>query len=682
MDVFPRGRAAVVVLGDVGRSPRMQYHALSLADEAELEVDVIGYAGSPPHTALLQHPRIHLHLLAPPFTNKLPRFLYLPALFLKLLIQTLSLLWTLCVTVPPPDVFLLQNPPTIPTFTLVQLACWLRGSLLIIDWHNFGYTLLGLTLGPRHPLVRIHRWYERRFGIYAAGHLCVTKAMQHELEHSWGIRATVLYDRPPEMFRPTTVEEKHQLFVRLHTSIIHPPFAARGDCFASPYIINDSLSPKGLPIGHPSSSYRQTNVRNVQNGATLLPSHQQADARPLQADSWQAASGSRHEGRANTELSNGSHGMTGPGEEAELGQRGTEIGREGVWEGGLERGKEEGKEREEERAEEREMVEETVVTRRRVLASSAFGAGVDAEVDQTELVELREDRPAVLVSSTSWTADEDFSLFLEAAVLYDQRVKKLLGEADDEELDGGEPHANMNQEENGMDGVEVRNANGENGSANGHVGLSNGGRLSNGGQRANGTRREKGSVHFPRLLCIITGKGPLRSYYEAKIANLRLKRVAFRTLWLTSDDYPLLLGAADLGVCLHASSSGLDLPMKVVDMFGCGLPVVARAYSCIDELIQHGQNGLLFSSSFELADLLVDLFRDFIPGEISPPPTPNPSSPLLGRLRSGALEASEAGRWAEEWSQHVLPLLLQVSEPAALTRQSQRRRGGGNRRVR
>ncbi|KAL8091666.1 hypothetical protein AgCh_034071 [Apium graveolens] len=47
-----RGRAALVVLGDIGRSPRMQYHALSLARQASLEVDIVAFGAQKPSLSL------------------------------------------------------------------------------------------------------------------------------------------------------------------------------------------------------------------------------------------------------------------------------------------------------------------------------------------------------------------------------------------------------------------------------------------------------------------------------------------------------------------------------------------------------------------------------------------------------------------------------------------------------
>ncbi|KAA3473790.1 UDP-glycosyltransferase TURAN isoform X6 [Gossypium australe] len=221
--------------------------------------------------------------------------------------------------------------------------------------------------------------FEKRYGQMANGSLCVTKAMQHGLAQNWGIRATVLYDRPPEFFCPTSLQEKHKV----------------------------SLSP-----------------------------------------SW---------------------ATTGIGADDQ---------------------------------------NETLFT---------------TQVDNDIL--LKPNRPALVVSSTSWTPDEDFGILLEAAVMYDRRVAALLDENDSadegvlwKEISGGKQYL------------------------------------------------------YPRLLFIITSRSPEKGKYEEKIKRLNLKRVGFRTMWLSAEEYPLLLGSADLGVCLHTSSSGLDLHVKVCHS---GAPVEA-----------------------------------------------------------------------------------------------------------
>lgn len=57
-------KICIVVLGDLGRSPRMQYHVLSFIKEGYL-VDVIGYAGSKPLEGLRTNTAVEIHYLTP-----------------------------------------------------------------------------------------------------------------------------------------------------------------------------------------------------------------------------------------------------------------------------------------------------------------------------------------------------------------------------------------------------------------------------------------------------------------------------------------------------------------------------------------------------------------------------------------------------------------------------------------
>ncbi|KAH8920324.1 glycosyltransferase family 33 protein [Atractiella rhizophila] len=197
----------------------------------------------------------------------------------------------------------------------------------------------------------------------------------------------------------------------------------------------------------------------------------------------------------------------------------------------------------------------------------------------------KESKEALLVSSTSWTADEDFSILLQAlddyeTVFTSQKHKKL-----------------------------------------------------------------------PRLLMCITGKGgALKTAFEDQVRERKWTSVRVWTGWLPMVEYEQLLGSADIGISLHQSSSGFDLPMKVVDMFGCGLPVCALRFSSIDELVLEGKNGHLFSTPPELASLLSKLLSDY-------PSFPSELDVLRAGIKEGMYGVGDGQRkwrmWEEEWDETI-----------------------------
>jgi beta-1,4-mannosyltransferase len=101
-------------------------------------------------------------------------------------------------------------------------------------------------------------------------------------------------------------------------------------------------------------------------------------------------------------------------------------------------------------------------------------------------VELHPNRPALIISSTSWTPDEDFGILLDALIALDKAWSS--------------------------------------------------------GQLVVAADAQVPSMStFPSLVVVVTGKGPERAMYEAKFALLNLRYVTIKTMWLEQSDYPLLL---------------------------------------------------------------------------------------------------------------------------------------------
>lgn len=193
----------VLVLGDVGRSPRMQYHAMSLASHG-VRVTLIGYTGERCIGAVEDSPRIDTSRrfdppLSGPWGKSLKQRAYLLFAGVKAAVLLGRVMYELVLVAGrrgggaggalKPDAILVQNPPSLPGLACVYLACVLRRCPMVLDWHNLGFTMF--DRGPRHPLVWFTRRAEAFFGRRATINLTVSHAMRN-----W-VRRTIIYTHAP-----------------------------------------------------------------------------------------------------------------------------------------------------------------------------------------------------------------------------------------------------------------------------------------------------------------------------------------------------------------------------------------------------------------------------------------------------------------------------------------------------
>ncbi|KAI3658148.1 hypothetical protein MP638_001611 [Amoeboaphelidium occidentale] len=396
----------------------MLYHVSSLSRHG-VKVNVVGYHGnSDLPQEMLQDDNITINYIKqlPRVPEHWPKLIFLLYAAFKILFQVMALYSILLISIPKPDYILIQNPPSIPTILIARITAWMMSSKLIIDWHNLGYSILALRLGPKSFVVSLAATYERYFGSFADLNICVTEAFRKFLMNEWKLKNIhVLYDKAPEHFKR----------------------------------LNDQ-----------------------------------------------------------------------------------EI--------------------------------------------SVFRERLDSEYG-VSLASQKQKKPFIIVTSTSWTEDEDMSLLFDAIADVDNAIKR--------------------------------------------------------------------SQDYPDILLVITGKGPQKAFYETRAKSMKLEKVHIKMLWLKIEDYPKLLGSADLGVSMHYSSSNLDLPMKVVDMFGCGLPVVAVNFECLHELVTHGVTGMVFETKEELSREILRLIKGF------------PDSELLAQLRKGVSSKFLKDTWNKNWDSTLWPLL-------------------------
>jgi beta-1,4-mannosyltransferase len=431
--------AAILVLGDLNRSPRMLNHSKAISQIMEEidEVSLIGFNGGELRSDIMTDKKIKIYYIPERINNslkKLPRIFFILSALVRIVLQLFFLLYILLFKIPKPSFLILQNPPGIPAIYICSLVCFLRRSTFIIDWHNYGYTIMEVN-GRNRCMTLIARIYEKVYGKCADLNFCVSNSMKKHLKYEMKVDAINLPDKAMKnVFKRLNLNESHDLL----------------------------------------NKYDETNDKFT-------------------------------------------------------------------------------------------------------------------EVDYANeaIVKSKVNRPILMISSTSWTPDEDFDLLLDSLI---ETEKKLLNACDEAKI--------------------------------------------------------------KKVILIITGRGPLRHAFMRKVNQTHLRIFEIKSIWLESDDYPKLLGSADLGICLHYSSSGFDLPMKVVDMFSAQLPVASYDYETVHELVKKNFNGFLFKNKEELSKILSDIILEY---------SLTNSNKIIDQFRKN-LENFSVNDWITQWKEVAYDPIVKKSK--------------------
>ncbi|KNH09699.1 glycosyltransferase [Perkinsela sp. CCAP 1560/4] len=186
---------------------------------------------------------------------------------------------------------------------------------------------------------------------------------------------------------------------------------------------------------------------------------------------------------------------------------------------------------------------------------------------------------------------------------------------------------------------------------------------------------------FPSIHVVVTGTGPnhgafLRLLETSRLAELRnapLDRPAsgpftvfYSSPLVTSmyfdnyETYMETISRCHLGLCVHRTSGVADLPMKIIEYYTCGVPVVALHYNGIEEILEirspEDQANTVLGWSADTPERMAQLLNRCLLSWADPGNDTLESSwwHLLSNVQTAF--QSESNCWEARWKSIILPI--------------------------